>query len=67
MLEIERILIIKKGTYIQAIKNLFSVFLLHDYCVYKETTGRLKVKDIHLSNFLNLYFLSLHNYIQIFM
>lgn len=46
MLEIERILIIKKGTYVQAIRNLFSVFLLHDSCVYKETTGRLKVKDI---------------------
>lgn len=45
MLEIERILIIKKGTYTSH-KEFISVFLLHDSCVYKETTGRLKVKDI---------------------
>lgn len=66
MLEIERILIIKKGTYTSHKEFIFrfpSARLLR----VGETTGRLKVKDIHLSNFLNLYFLSLHNYIQIFM
>lgn len=45
MLEIERILIIKKGTYTNHKEFIFR-FPSHDSCVYKETTGRLKVKDI---------------------